>query len=137
MDERIWTIAEILDQSGPMTADELATQLKLSGKTVRSLIKTYAKEMQENGFCITAKPGRGFGIEITDAQTYVSGSKPQQGEQTGIPQDAQERIQRLRQYLLEKDGYSKLDDLSEQFLCRGGQSPTICAKWSGSWRNTG
>ena len=42
-----------------------------------------AKEMQENGFCITAKPGRGFGIEITDAQTYVSGSKPQQGEQTG------------------------------------------------------
>ena len=67
-------------------------------------------------FCITAKPGRGFGIEITDAQTYVSGSKPQQGEQTGIPQDAQERIQRLRQYLLEKDGYSKLDDLSEQFF---------------------
>lgn len=116
MDERIWTIAEILDQSGPMTADELAAQLKLSGKTVRSLIKTYAKEMQENGFCITAKPGRGFGIEITDAQTYVSGSKPQQGEQTGIPQDAQERIQRLRQYLLEKDGYSKLDDLSEQFF---------------------
>ena len=102
--------------SGPMTADELAAQLKLSGKTVRSLIKTYAKEMQENGFCITAKPGRGFGIEITDAQTYVSGSKPQQGEQTGIPQDAQERIQRLRQYLLEKDGYSKLDDLSEQFF---------------------
>ena len=50
-----------------MTADELAAQLKLSGKTVRSLIKTYAKEMQENGFCITAKPGRGFGIEITDA----------------------------------------------------------------------
>lgn len=113
MDERIWTIAEILDKSGPMTADELAAQLKLSGKTVRSLIKTYAKEMQENGFCITAKPGRGFGIEITDAQTYVSGSKPQQGEQTGIPQ---ERIQRLRQYLLEKDGYSKLDDLSEQFF---------------------
>ena len=71
MDERIWTIAEILDKSGPMTADELAAQLKLSGKTVRSLIKTYAKEMQENGFCITAKPGRGFGIEITDAQTYV------------------------------------------------------------------
>ena len=96
--------------------DDLAAQLKLSGKTVRSLIKTYAKEMQENGFCITAKPGRGFGIEITDAQTYVSGSKPQQGEQTGIPQDAQERIQRLRQYLLEKDGYSKLDDLSEQFF---------------------
>ena len=59
MDERIWTIAEILDKSGPMTADELAAQLKLSGKTVRSLIKTYAKEMQENGFCITAKPGRG------------------------------------------------------------------------------
>ena len=116
MDERIWTIAEILDKSGPMTADELAAQLKLSGKTVRSLIKTYAKEMQENGFCITAKPGRGFGIEITDAQTYVSGSKPQQGDQTGIPQDAQERIQRLRQYLLEKDGYSKLDDLSEQFF---------------------
>ena len=57
MDERIWTIAEILDKSGPMTADELAAQLKLSGKTVRSLIKTYAKEMQENGFCITAKPG--------------------------------------------------------------------------------
>ncbi len=83
MDERIWTTAEILDQSGPMTADELAAQLKLSGKTVRSLIKTYAKEMQENGFCITAKPGRGFGIESTDAQTYVSGSKPQQGEQTG------------------------------------------------------
>lgn len=45
MDERIWTIAEILDKSGPMTADELAAQLKLSGKTVRSLIKTYAKEM--------------------------------------------------------------------------------------------
>ena len=43
MDERIWMIAEILDQSGPMTADELAAQLKLSGKTVRSLIKTYAK----------------------------------------------------------------------------------------------
>ena len=128
MDERIWTIAEILDKSGPMTADELAAQLKLSGKTVRSLIKTYAKEMQENGFCITAKPGRGFGIEITDAQTYVSGSKPQQEEQTGIPQDAQERIQRLRQYLLEKDGYSKLDDLSEQFfvsrrsICVGHQS---------------
>ena len=116
MDERIWTIAEILDKSGPMTADELAAQLKLSGKTVRSLIKTYAKEMQENGFCITAKPGRGFGIEITDAQTYVSGSKPQQGERAGIPQDAQERIQRLGRYLLEKDGYSKLDDLSEQFF---------------------
>ena len=25
-------------------------------------------------------------------------------------------LQRLRQYLLEKDGYSKLDDLSEQFF---------------------
>ena len=122
MDERIWTIAEILDKSGPMTADELAAQLKLSGKTVRSLIKTYAKEMQENGFCITTKPGRGFGFEITDAQTYVSGSKPQQGERTGIPQDAQERIQRLRQYLLEKDGYSKLDDLSEVKLQRAARS---------------
>ena len=110
MDERIWTIAEILDQSGPMTADELAAQLKLSGKTVRSLIKTYAKEMQENGFCITAKPGRGFGIEITDAQTYVSGSKPQQGEQTGIPQDAQERAQRIRELeaLAHKTGQTQL-----------------------------
>ncbi len=56
MDERIWTIAEILDQSGPMTADELAAQLKLSGKTVRSLIKTYAKEMQENGFFFASQP---------------------------------------------------------------------------------
>ena len=116
MDERIWTIAGILEKNDAMTADELAGQMKLSGKTVRSLIKTYAQEMQENGFCITAKPGRGFVLEIADAKAYADGCSQQESTQDAIPQDAQERIHRMMQYLLEKDGYVKLDTLSEQFF---------------------
>lgn len=116
MDERIWTIAGILNKNGAMTAEALAGQMNLSEKTVRSLIKTYAQEMKQNGFSITAKPGRGFVLEIANAQAYADGYSRMENMQDAIPQDSQERIHRIVQYLLEKDGYVKLDELSERFF---------------------
>lgn len=56
MDERIWTIAEILDKSGPMTADELAAQLKLSGKSTAKHGSKYWNRCA--GSCVAKKSCR-------------------------------------------------------------------------------
>lgn len=116
MDERIWSIAAALEADGHMTADELAGKLGLSSKTVRSIVKSCQDEMEQAGFQITAKPGKGFVLTVLDPDLFAHSRQQQlKASQTVIPRDAEERVVYLLEYLLQQDQYLKLDDLSERF----------------------
>lgn len=116
MDERIWSIAAALKADGHMTADELAGKLALSSKTVRSIVKSCQNEMEQAGFQITAKPGKGFVLTVLDPDQFAHSRQQQlKASQTVIPRDAEERVVYLLEYLLRQDQYLKLDDLSERF----------------------
>lgn len=112
MDARIWDIVSALDESGCLTANELAARLDISSKTVRSLVKGHQREMQEAGFTITAKPGLGLVLTVLEPEVFA---RRQPHGLAKAPRDAEERAAQLMDYLLQQSDYIKLDDLSEVF----------------------
>lgn len=94
------------------TAAELAKQMGLSEKTVRTRVKELEKELLPCGARIISKQGHGYRISITDPLLYHELIKSLSADENALPTSSQERILYLLSCLLNSGDYVKLDDLS-------------------------
>lgn len=94
------------------TAAELAKQMGLSEKTVRTRVKELEKELLPCGARIISKQGHGYRISITDPLLYQELIKSLSADENALPTSSQERILYLLSCLLNSGDYVKLDDLS-------------------------
>ena len=95
-----------------ITAAELAKQMGLSEKTVRTRVKELDKELLHCGARIISKQGHGYRISITDKALYQELIKSLSADGNALPTSSQERILYLLSCLLNSRDYVKLDDLS-------------------------
>lgn len=95
-----------------ITAAELAKQMGLSEKTVRTRVKELDKELLPCGARIISKQGHGYRISITDSLLYQELIKSLSADGNALPTSSQERILYLLSCLLNSRDYVKLDDLS-------------------------
>lgn len=95
-----------------ITAAELAKQMGLSEKTVRTRVKELDKELLPCGARIISKQGHGYRISITDKTLYQELIKSLSADGNALPTSSQERILYLLSCLLNSGDYVKLDDLS-------------------------
>ncbi|GLB32076.1 putative licABCH operon regulator [Lacrimispora amygdalina] len=95
-----------------ITAAELAKQMGLSEKTVRTRVKELEKELLPCGARIISKQGHGYRISITDPLLYQELIKSLSADGNALPTSSQERILYLLSCLLKNGDYVKLDDLS-------------------------
>ncbi len=95
-----------------ITAAELAKQMGLSEKTVRTRVKELEKDLLPCGARIISKQGHGYRISITDPLLYQELIKSLSADGSALPTSSQERILYLLSCLLKSGDYVKLDDLS-------------------------
>ncbi|MDW2796693.1 transcription antiterminator [Clostridium boliviensis] len=95
-----------------ITAAELARQLELSEKTVRTRVKELDKELLPCGAHVISKQGYGYRISITDEVLYQKLIMSVSADKQVLPTSSQERILYLLSCFLNSRDYVKLDDLS-------------------------
>ncbi|WP_166432493.1 BglG family transcription antiterminator [Lacrimispora amygdalina] len=95
-----------------ITAAELARQLELSEKTIRTRVKELDKELLPCGAHIISKQGYGYRISITDPALYQELIISMSADKQALPTSSQERILYLLSCFLNSRDYVKLDDLS-------------------------
>ncbi|SHO45269.1 BglG family transcription antiterminator [Anaerocolumna xylanovorans] len=97
------------------TAKELAERLKISEKTVRTRLKELQFILQKYGTVIESKPRFGFKLIITDIEKYneLERMESEFNEKTKIPNTAEERKNYLLAYLLNHNGFIRLEELCD------------------------
>ncbi|WP_251861382.1 BglG family transcription antiterminator [Clostridium sp. Marseille-Q2269] len=113
-DKRLNNLLQLLSTKEYLTAEVLASQLKVSSKTIRNLIKILEKELINQGAHIDSKYGSGSKIIVKDFKKFeeFKDSYLKQYD-NDLPGTSEERIRYLLEYLLYTKNYVKLDDLSE------------------------
>lgn len=95
-----------------VTARQLAAQLQLSEKTIRNIIQSLRREMEEYGAHIHSKTKLGYELEIIDEEKFLSFIREIQEKEN--VQSTEERVLFiLRTFLEHSNEYVKLDELSE------------------------
>nr|WP_314459702.1 PRD domain-containing protein [uncultured Clostridium sp.] len=112
IDRRQQLLFSKLTDNEYITAAELAKQMGLSEKTVRTRVKELEKELLPCGARIISKQGHGYRISITDPSLYQELIKSLSADGDAFPTSSQERILYLLSCLLNSRDYVKLDDLS-------------------------
>lgn len=115
MDKRIITLLKCLCDSNK-TAYLLSTEIQMSTKTVRKLIKSWNEDYDSYGIKIYSKNGQGYYIHEDDKarlKTVLEEVERKQAENQ-IPETSRERVVYLLEELLKSSFYLKIDDLSEQ-----------------------
>lgn len=111
-----------LDEYHP--AGLIAQQLGVSEKTVRNRIKELKTVLEEHGGDIVSKSRFGYKLITTDQEKFKKFLQEESENQ--IPETSKERNQFLLKYLLEMDGYVKMDDLCEMlFVSKSALSHSI------------
>jgi lichenan operon transcriptional antiterminator len=104
-------IFAVLSQEEYRSADSIANQIGVSEKTVRKRIKGLRSALLENGADIIAKVRFGYKLVIID-ETLFQNFLDAEGQEK-IPEAAEERVQFLLAYLINRNEYIKIDDLCE------------------------
>lgn len=109
----LWTLSE----DHFKTASELAVENKVSEKTIRMRIKSLQSILNECGAEITARPRKGYQLDIHDRGKYEKWKRKVLGEaDKALPNSPEERFQYLLTLFLTRKEYFKLESVSE-FLC--------------------
>ncbi|MDO4168315.1 MAG: PRD domain-containing protein [Lachnospiraceae bacterium] len=115
---------DIIELDEYHSANVLAKQLGVSEKTVRNRIKELKVVLKEHGGDIVSKARFGYKLIMTDEKKFKSFL--QEESEQYIPETSQERNQFLLKYLIELDGYVKMDDLSEMlYISKSSLSRSI------------
>lgn len=104
-------ILQLLTTDYYVTAEQLAKRFKISTKTIRMRIKELNQEGTDYGFFIQSKPRHGYILLLQEnnrLEEYLQIRKP-----VKIPETVEDRIYYLLAYLLNYDGYIRLEDLGD------------------------
>lgn len=105
-----------LSEDEYQTAEALAEKLGVSSKTIRNQIKNLNELLNEFEVYVESKHGVGYRLAVQNPDRRKELEELMQKrelQQAAIPNSSEERVQYLLEYLLNAEGYVKLDDLSE------------------------
>lgn len=105
-----------LSEKEYQTAETLAEELGVSSKTIRNQLKNLNELLSDYGVCVESKHGSGYRLLVKSIQKQKELEELMQKrelQESSIPNSSEERVEYLLEYLLNTDGYVKLDDLSE------------------------
>ncbi|WP_446721140.1 HTH domain-containing protein [Luteococcus sp. H138] len=66
MDERLSTVLDMLEQSDSRTSEQLASELGVTSRTVRTLISQSQRQLRAIGAEIESKPGVGYRLVVSN-----------------------------------------------------------------------
>lgn len=111
-----------LDEYHP--ASLMAKQLAVSEKTVRNRIKELKSVLNQHGGDIVSKSRYGYKLVVTDEKKFKH--YLQEENESNIPETIQERNIFLLKYLLELNGWVKMDDLCDMlYISKSSLSSSI------------
>lgn len=120
MDKKLEQILKLMSEKQYHTALELSEYIGVSEKTVRNRIKELQEILKENGAEIISKRKLGYRLEIKDKKQYSQLTEGRTAGGLHMPDNPQERVQYLIEFLLNQKEYIKLDDLCEiMYISRG------------------
>lgn len=105
-----------LSQKEYQTAELLAEELGVSSKTIRNQLKNLNELLSEFGVSVESKHGAGYRLAVRDPHRQEELEERMQRwevRESAIPNSSEERVEYLLEYLLNAEGYVKLDELSE------------------------
>ena len=114
MDNRIKRLTELISEKKYRTADELAKELKVSNKTVRTDIKNLNDLLRKSGAEIVSKSGYGYILKIDDRKLFSA--LDLSNKRNVLPETSEERIQYIIEYLVNIKQYVKMEDLSRMLF---------------------
>jgi len=107
-------LLSVLSKTEYLTAQELASEVGVSEKTIRERIKALNDILRTAGANVKSKQGHGFILDVHNSRLYeefiVANSDSLSPE---IPSSSKERQAYILASLLNRDDYIKLDDLSD------------------------
>lgn len=114
LDAKLEILLQEVSSRDYQTAQELADRLHVSEKTIRVRMKELNDILITYGAEIISKQRYGYKLKISDEQrfhqlAYIMDKK----EKEHLPTTSAERVPYILAYLLNRDDYIKLDDLSE------------------------
>ncbi|MDW2796035.1 helix-turn-helix domain-containing protein [Clostridium boliviensis] len=120
----IYDILQAFSSGSYITAETLADRFKVSTKTIRMRIKEINDTAVQYGFSIESKPRYGYMLSLKEDNRLDEFLNSRQN--INIPDNVADRINYLLAYLLNYNGYIKLDDLcSFLFVSRPTMQNTI------------
>ncbi len=105
----------LLSEEEYSTAYELAKLLGISARTVRTRIKELQDAGRRYGVRIEAKPSYGYRL-LEEEEKGLERLENDLMQATGLPDSSEERADYILIYLLNRKGYTKIEELCE-FLC--------------------
>lgn len=105
-----------LSENEYQTAEVLAEELGVSSKTVRNQLKNLNELLSDFGVYVESKHGAGYRLVVEDPGRQRDLEELMQKRElqtSAIPNSSEERVEYLLEYLLNAEGYVKLDDLSK------------------------
>lgn len=114
MENRFWRLLELLEDQNYRTAADLGRELKLSEKTVRTLIKEINAVIRSNGAEIESKQKYGYRLMIEEETRWIDFLSRSHKDPEQVPVSADERMYYLLNYLLSHKEYVKLADLGDR-----------------------
>lgn len=109
-------IYRMLSEHEYQTAEALGESLGVSSKTVRNQLKNLNELLSDYNVYVESKHGAGYRLVVEDTERQKELEAMMQKkelQESGIPNSSEERVEYLLEYLLNTDGYVKLDELSE------------------------
>lgn len=108
-------LEKLIEEKDYVTSETLGSLLEVSSRTIRNDLKKMEDTLIDNGAEIISKPKHGICLKINNNEKFYkfyNGLDIKNKEE--VPSTSEERIQYLLEYLLARDTYVKLDDLSER-----------------------
>lgn len=105
-----------LSESEYQTAEALAEELGVSSKTIRNQLKNLNELLSEFEVYVESKHGAGYRLVVANPgrrKELEELMQKRELQESAIPNSSEERVRYLLEYLLNAEGYVKLDDLSE------------------------
>lgn len=113
MDGRIAVILHSLQSGEPVTAEELASELGVTARTVRTIMGRARDSVK--GARVVSRPGSGYVLSVFDPQAFA-GFMQAATEGNALPQTPAERVRYLLELLLSASGYIKLEEIAESLF---------------------
>lgn len=113
MDSAEIRLLERLSDGHFHTGAQLASELGISERTVRTKLSDFKEKLECHGATLEAKRRVGYRMVIRDAEAVDAWKKERTGNGSVIPTTAEERARFILSYLLEHNDYIKLEELSE------------------------
>lgn len=117
---RMRLILKAIPEDGYVTSAELASQVKISEKTVRTTIQQMKEILEQTGAAIQAKTRMGYRLDIWDREAYNSfWGHAQEHKAVQRPDNSRDRVRYLLWDLMSQTDYVKIDDLCDDlFIAR-------------------